>query len=191
MCVHTAKVLFVLLMKMIGILYVLCLLVAHISCQCSSAQTRTNEGTRLCCYYDTKNIPTIGIGFNLQRADATAVMVRNNLKLRDVLNDCKLATSKACLTTSQAIDIFEKNNYPEASACASSYAQGMPTSVHAALTDIAFAGCGTLNQFVKMKAALDKKDWRAASNELKKSKWCTDVRSTRCNLDVACIASGK
>ncbi|CAF0973035.1 unnamed protein product [Adineta steineri] len=91
----------------------------------------------------------------------------------------------------QATDIFNNGNYPEASSCASTYAPGMPTSVHAALTDIAFAGCGTLNQFVKMKAALVAKQWKTASDELKSSKWCTDVKSTRCGLDVACIASGK
>jgi GH24 family phage-related lysozyme (muramidase) len=170
------------------ILFVLSFLIVGIASDCSRSQTQINEGTRLCCYYDTKGIPTIGVGFNLQRTDATSVMAKYKLKLADVLKDCKDSTQKACLTTAQATDIYNNNIYPEASLCALSYASGMPTSVHAALTDVAFAGCGTLSQFIKMKAALDKKQWKTASDELKSSKWCTDVKSTRCGLDVACIA---
>ncbi len=172
-------------------LFIFCFLIIGVASQCSRSQTQINEGTRLCCYYDTKRIPTIGVGFNLQRSDAANVMAQYKLKLVDVLNDCKNSTQKACLTHTQATDIFTNNIYPEASQCASSYASGMPTSVHAALTDVAFAGCGILNQFIKMKAALVKEEWKTASNELKSSKWCIDVKSTRCGLDVACIASGK
>ncbi|CAF4707894.1 unnamed protein product [Rotaria socialis] len=65
----------------------------------------------------------------------------------------------------------------------------MPTNVHTALADIAFAACGTLNQSVNMKALLKKKDGQSASNELKDSKWCRDVKSIRCNLDATCIVS--
>jgi GH24 family phage-related lysozyme (muramidase) len=172
------------------VLYVLSFLIIGIASECSRSRTQINEGTRLCCYYDTKGIPTIGVGFNLLRSDAAAVMAKYNLKLADVLNDCKESKQKACLTNAQATDIFNNNIYPAASQCATTYAPGMPTSVHAALTDVAFAGCGTLNQFIKMKAALDKKQWKTASDELKNSRWCTDVKSTRCGLDVACIASG-
>ncbi|CAF4579446.1 unnamed protein product, partial [Rotaria magnacalcarata] len=104
--------------------------------------------------------------------------------------DCMSSTRKSCITDYQATDIFKNYAYPEASACAASYAPGMPTSVHAALTDVAFAGCGTLKGFVKMRAALYKNDWKSASNELKNSVWCKDVKSNRCNLNMACIASG-
>ena len=173
------------------LLFVLSFLIVGIASDCSRSQTQTNEGTVLCCYYDTKNIPTIGVGFNLQRSDADTVMAQYKLKLADVLNDCKQSTKKACLTSAQATEIFNNETYPEAESCASSYASGMPTAVHAALTDVAFAGCRTLNQFAKMKAALTKEDWKTASDELKSSQWCTDVKSTRCGLDVACIASGE
>ncbi|CAF1475777.1 unnamed protein product [Adineta ricciae] len=172
-------------------LYLLAFVITGIASECSRSQTQTNEGTRQCCYYDTKGIPTIGVGFNLQRSDAATVLAKYRLKLADVINDCKKSTKKACLTESQATDIFNNYIYPEASNCASEYVSGMPTSVHAALTDVAFAGCGTLKQFVKMKAALGKKQWKTASEELKGSKWCADVKSTRCGLDAACIASGK
>ncbi|CAF3214620.1 unnamed protein product [Rotaria sp. Silwood2] len=141
--------------------------------------------------HDTKTIPTIGVGFNLQRSDAAMFLTQYRLKLQDALNDCKFSTRNACLTDAHAADIFNNNIYPAASACASSYAFGMPTSVHAALTDVAFAGCSTLNKFIKMKAALDMRDWKSASNELKISLWCIDVKSTRCNHDAACIASGQ
>ncbi|CAF2115128.1 unnamed protein product [Rotaria magnacalcarata] len=112
-----------------------------------------------------------------------------SLKLKDILNDCHFNTQRACLTNTQAIDIFNKYLYPAASECASSCVPGMPTNVHTALANIAFAACGTLNQYVNMKALLKKKDWQSASNELKDSKWCRDVKSIRCNLDATCVVS--
>ncbi|CAF1042189.1 unnamed protein product [Rotaria magnacalcarata] len=177
-------------MMMMHSLYFLVFLVVSIASECSLRQTKLNEGTRLCCYYDTKRIPTIGVGFNLQRKDAEQVLRSYGVKKENVLNDCMSSTRKSCITDYQATDIFKNYAYPEASACAASYAPGMPTSVHAALTDVAFAGCGTLKGFVKMRAALYKNDWKSASNELKNSVWCKDVKSNRCNLNMACIASG-
>ncbi|CAF0973019.1 unnamed protein product [Adineta steineri] len=172
------------------VLYVFSLLIIGAASNCSPSQTIRNEKLCICCYNDTKGIPTIGVGFNLKRSDAARVMIKYKLKLNDVLKDCQKSTKNACLTTAQATDIFNNINYPEATKCVSRYAPGMPTSVHAALTDVAFAGCGTLNQFVKMKAALVQKQWKTAGDELKNSKWCTDVKSDRCGRDVACIASG-
>ena len=177
----------IMMMRILGLLFIF---VVGVASECSSYQTQLNEGTRLCCYYDTKGIPTIGVGFNLRRSDAARVLAQYKLKLDNVLNDCYYSTRKACLTNAQATGMFNSITYPEASACASSYVSGMPTSVHAALTDVAFAGCGTLNQFLLMKGALNRRDWKSASNELKNSKWCLDVKSTRCNLDATCIASG-
>ena len=171
--------------------YVVSLFIIGVTSECNRDQTQTNEGTRPCCYLDTKGIPTIGVGFNLRRLDAATVLSKYGLKLANVLNDCQQSTKRACLTMTQATDIFRNQIYPEASECASQYAPRMPTSIHAALTDVAFAGCHTLNQFAKMRRALINEEWQKASDELRTSKWCADVKSGRCGLNVACIASGE
>lgn len=154
---------------------------------CGPQETMINEGRKLCCYYDSKKIPTIGIGFNLRRADARDVMATYNLLLPNVLKDCRKGTSKSCLTDSQAEEIFNLISYPEAAACVDRYVSGLPTSKRAAIIDVAFAGCRTLNKFKKMKAALEKQDWQKAGDELRSSAWCTQVRETRCNAAYRCI----
>jgi GH24 family phage-related lysozyme (muramidase) len=135
--------------------FLLCITLA--SSSCGPQETENNEGKKLCCYYDTKNIPTIGVGFNLQRADASTVMSTYNLVLANVLKDCQQKTNKSCLTDAQADDIFNRISYPEAAVCVDRYVPNLSTTKRAAIIDVAFAGCGTLNKFVKMKAALQKK----------------------------------
>ncbi|CAF1013646.1 unnamed protein product, partial [Didymodactylos carnosus] len=156
---------------------------------CGPGQTMQNEGVELCCYYDTKHIPTIGYGFNLQRSDAASVLERYGLTLSEVLNDCVHNTRHNCLLQNQAAEIFNSGSYVEATACVEEYVSGLPPIVKAGLIDVAFAGCATLNQFTKMKTALEMKAWTTAANELRNSAWCTQVKQTRCNLDYQCIAS--
>jgi len=158
---------------------------------CGPQQTIINEDERLCCYTDTRNIPTIGIGFNLQRSDAAQVMSKYNLTLADVLKDCTDKTTKHCLTDADARDIFNSFSYPEAETCVDAYSPGLPSVKRAAVIDVAFAGCAKLNKFVNMKAALQKQDWNAAAEELKNSLWCGQVGATRCNSDYNCIAGCK
>lgn len=156
-------------------------------CACGPQQTIQNEGRRRCCYYDSKRIPTIGIGYNLRRADASDVMTTYNLSLPNVLKDCRKETNRSCLTDSQADDIFNRISYPEAASCVDRYVPGLPTTKRAAIIDVAFAGCRTLNKFKKMKAALEKQDWQKAGDELRSSAWCTQVRENRCNAAYKCI----
>ncbi|CAF1454813.1 unnamed protein product [Didymodactylos carnosus] len=158
--------------------------------QCGSSQTMLNEGAKLCCYYDTTGIPTIGYGFNLNGTDASSTLSQYGLTLANVLNDCKKSTSKSCLTQAQIEAIFNSKSYPEATTCVNSFVSGLSAQVQAALIDVAFAGCATLNQFVKMKADLQNKDYTGAANELKNSAWCVQVKQTRCSSDAACILSG-
>lgn len=169
--------------------FLLC--ITLVSSSCGPEQTKTNEGKKNCCYYDSKNIPTIGIGFNLQRTDASTVMATYKLTLSNVLKDCQKKTNKSCLTDSQVDDIFNRISYPEAATCVDKYVPNLPTIKRAAIIDVAFAGCATLNKFVKMKAALEKQDWQQAGNELRTSAWCTQVKQQRCNADYNCIIDGR
>lgn len=173
------------MLKLFGLL----LSLITVSSACGPSQTILNEGKKLCCYYDTKSIPTIGVGFNLNRQDAGTILSKYNLKLSNVLNDCKKNTKNSCLTDNQAIDIFNRINYPEASSCVDQYVPNLPFLKRAALIDVAFAGCGTLNKFVKMKQALVQKDWKEAGIQLKNSAWCAQVKANRCNSDYNCLIS--
>ena len=51
-----------------------------------------SEGKKSCVYKDTKGIPTIGIGFNLQRDDARSKLAGIGLNFNDVLS------GKTCLS---------------------------------------------------------------------------------------------
>lgn len=155
---------------------------------CNADQTIANEGECLCCYYDTKGIPTIGIGFNLQRPDASKVMSQYGLKLADVLQDCERQTSNHCLTDKDAKDIFYKITYPPSVDCAESYAPGLPPVKREAIIDMAFnMGCATLKQFRQMQTALKERDWEKAAAQAKNSRWCHQV-GRRCDRNAACIA---
>ncbi|CAG2180164.1 unnamed protein product [Oppiella nova] len=146
------------------------------------------EGECLCCYYDTENIPTIGIGFNLQRADAAQVMAKYNLTLSNVLKDCQDKTTTHCLTDADGKDLFDTMTYPEFEACVDRYAPGLPPVKRAAIIDVALAGCPKLKKYVNMLDALNKQNWKTAADELRNSLWCKKVGKNRCDSDYNCIA---
>lgn len=156
---------------------------------CGVQQTIYNEGECLCCYYNTKNIPTIGIGYSLDLPNSAQVLSKYNLTLADVLQDCTDKTTKHCLTPAQAEDIFKTVSYPEAEQCADSYFPGLPPAVRAAIVDIAVTDCGALNGLVKMNAALQRRDWKMVATELRSSAWCRQSGPTRCNSNSMCIES--
>lgn len=160
-----------------------------VSATCGPEETMTNEKKILCCYYDSLDIPTIGYGFNLQRSDANNVMSRYGLTLVDVLQNCGDEYSESCLSDNDADDIFNTISYPEAASCADNYASNLPPTVRAAVIDVAFAGCGTLNKFKKMQEALQNQDWQTAGDELVASRWCEQVKG-RCDRDYNCIVGG-
>lgn len=153
---------------------------------CGPVQTMFNEGKCLCCYYDTKGIPTIGVGFNLQRGDAAQAMLKYNLTLSNVLQDCAGKTTNHCLTEENADDLFSLT-YPEFESCADAFVPNLPATKRAAIVDVAFAGCATLNKFVKMRKALEEEDWNEAAAQLRDSLWCSQVGENRCNSNYNCI----
>ncbi|CAF1512830.1 unnamed protein product [Rotaria sp. Silwood1] len=120
--------------------------------------------------------------------DAAIVLSRYNLTFANVLQDCSKQTTKSCLTSNQPDDIFNRISYPEASLCADHYVSNLPTVKRAAVIDVAFSGCAKLNNVTKMKAALEKKEWNKAADELRNSKWWNQVHLSRRESDYRCIA---
>jgi GH24 family phage-related lysozyme (muramidase) len=178
--------LFVVMLKIFR--FVLCATLA--STTCSPQQTIVNQGTNLCCYNDTSGTPTIGVGFDLTRDDATTVMAAYNLTVSNILNDCERNTTTYCLTDDQAKDLFYRISYPEAAVCVDTYVPNLPTMARAAVIDLAFDSCEILNTFVRMKKDLAMHDWKQAAEELRNSLWCIEVKQRRCTLDYNCILYG-
>jgi hypothetical protein len=161
--------------------------VTFASTACNPQQTMINQGTELCCYNDSTGAPSIGTGFHLERTDATIVMADYNLTVSNILEDCQNHTAEYCLTVNQAEDLFYRVLYREATVCADNYVPNLSKETRAAVIDVASATCRTLNTFVKMKTALENRNWTGAAQELRNSHWCEQVKQYRCNLDYDCI----
>lgn len=163
-----------------------------VDAQCSEQQTIANEGGIInYCYYDSVGIPTIGIGYNLQRSDAAGSMGKYGLSLSAVLDDCRHKTKTQFFSNDNALDQFRINSFKGAIQCASIFAPNQPPLVTSALNDMAFnLGCAGLNAFKQVHSAIIDGDYQSAANHAKDSKWCRQVGG-RCIRDTNCIASGQ
>lgn len=152
--------------------------------ECNSYEReKLNEGYYKCVYKDPLGIPTIGVGFNLQKFGAREEIESVGANYNAVLNGTQ------CLDDSQIERLFNRD-MDSAVDCASSWLSNwssLGSGPQSAVADMAFnMGCGTLHQFVTMKSALEDKDYSKAVASMKSSLWCRQVGS-RCERDVACM----
>ena len=131
-----------------------------------------HEGKRNKVYLDTMGIPTIGIGFNLNRYDAM-----NRLKGLG-LDYNKVRNGQQYLTDKQIYSLF-KEDLQEAIQSAMSFLpnfQEHSAKVQSVIIDMAFnLGSYRLKQFKNFREALINKDYQTASNEMINSKWYGQV----------------
>ncbi len=94
---------------------------------------KENEGYNKSMYFDSKGIPTIGIGFNLNRTDARAKIagVHANYDL--------IMAHKQNLTDGQIRTLFN-SDMADAVSCAQRFAGNIATTPLSAIADMAFAG---------------------------------------------------
>ena len=74
------------------------------SCDARSLISRhegKHMGKRLCVYKDTRGIPTIGIGYNLQNPGARAALAAVGADYDSILSGA------SCLSDSQVMQLFE------------------------------------------------------------------------------------
>eukprot|EP00823_Brevimastigomonas_motovehiculus_P005865 TRINITY_DN44_c0_g1_i1.p1 TRINITY_DN44_c0_g1~~TRINITY_DN44_c0_g1_i1.p1 ORF type:complete len:402 (-),score=41.66 TRINITY_DN44_c0_g1_i1:164-1369(-) len=185
---------------LVAVFLFLQLIMIGVHCQCSEEQTALNEQsdyktrTKFCCYYDSLSIPTIGIGYNLKNSDARETMKAYGLDLDNVLDDCDRPETNrtSCLDRTQAWNLFDTKSYPNAVDCVTDWVgTSHPKSALAALYDMAFMGCSKLQGFVKLKAALDQQNYKAAAAEVVDSLWCEQVKEGRCYKDRDCVANAR
>lgn len=152
--------------------------------ECNSYEReKLNEGYYKCVYKDPVGIPTIGVGFNLEKFGAKAEIESVGANYYAVLNGSQ------CLVDSQIEGLFNRD-MKSAVDCASSWVSNwssLGSGPQSAIADMAFnLGCAGLHEFVSLKSALENKDYSKAAEDMKASLWCRQV-GTRCERDVSCM----
>lgn len=129
------------------------------------------EGWRSVAYEDSVGVWTIGVGFNLQRADARTLLAWVGADYDAVMAGTPLAHEQIerlfdrCLTdAAQSL----RANVPGF--------DGLPETARCVLTDMAFnLGWPRLRGFAQMLAAVQRRDWGAMADEMLDSLWARQV----------------
>lgn len=148
---------------------------------------KVNEDYKPCVYRDSRNIPTIGVGFNLLKSGAKSEIESVGANYNAVLNGSQ------CLNDHQIETLFNED-MATAISCASSWLGSSWYSIgsdpQSAIADMAFnMGCGSLHGFVNVRTALSQSppDYEAARESMKDSAWCGQV-GDRCGRDLDCMS---
>jgi lysozyme len=135
---------------------------------------KKNEGVRFKRYFDSKKIPTIGVGFNLTRPDAQAQIEKLKLNFKDVLNG-KLKLNEKQVNALLDVTLSEMIGYANdtfGNFSAISFAR------QAVIVDMIFnLGIGNFKKFNKLISAINTNNWVVASKEILNSNYATDVKS--------------
>jgi lysozyme len=130
-----------------------------------SQQLERHEGLRLKVYYDTLNIPTIGIGRNLKDVGISKATAYQMLA-EDI---------DACLSDLATFPWFAD----------------LDAVRQIAICDLRFnVGPTRFRGFVKLQAALARKDYATAAAELLDSRWARQVQPTRRDTLIRQIREG-
>ncbi|KAJ3104078.1 hypothetical protein HDU97_009527 [Phlyctochytrium planicorne] len=172
--------------------------------QCGSKATQASEALCTVCYLDSKGIPSIGVGLNLEVPGNRRMLEQHGVVLDDIqtqrrvclhgANHCTTRScrpgEKNCMSAKLAQDIFDTKTWPTMLANADRFVPNLPPNVRGAVADMSMMGFAALSKFKKMKAALVRGDYSDAANEARNSKWCRDV-GIRCKATTKCMASGR
>lgn len=137
----------------------------------AAEMVRHFEGEYLVVYKDSRGTPTVGVGFNLRRADARTQLAAVGADYQKVLK------GEARLTKAQSqklLDICLAEAEQRARAFCQSF-DDQPPAVRVLLIDMAFNLGNRLRQFKRFQAALAARDYDKAAQEIQDSKWYTQV----------------
>jgi len=130
-----------------------------------------NEGREYKVYNDTRGNPSVGVGFNLNRPGAEKTLAKLGLKKEDILNGQKLKDFQ--------IDLLLTQDVAQAAKIANRFVKNydeLPNPAKIVLVDMSFnLGEGKLNEFKKLKAAIEKEDFDTAAKEMVNSNWFGQV----------------
>lgn len=132
---------------------------------------RRHEGVRHTVYKDSLGIPTIGVGFNLQRPDASLVLASVGSSLQACLGGTPLTDQQVNEILQDDVNQVTKDlnvlfpdfgTYPEA--------------VQLVLQDVRFnMGPSRLRGFVHAIAAVKARNWQESANQFMNSNWSKQV----------------
>lgn len=142
-----------------------------------------HEGRRHVAYADSEGIPTVGVGFNLQKENARE-------RIEQLELDYEAVCGKRCsLTDAHVNRLFAADVYIATTDAVSAVPNfwDHPEDVQLAIVDMIFnLGKTRFLQFVNFIAALKDKDYMRAADEMANSKWARQVPS-RAADDIALV----
>merc|ERR1711871_1377898 len=145
-----------------------------------------HEGNRKCVYKDSRGIPTIGIGFNLQNYGAKSELAAVGADYSKIIDGSE------CLSEQQVSELFLKYSLPQAQAeskrAISNY-NSLCCNVKNVIDDLSFNLGGQLSSFGTFDSLIEQGKWEAAGNDLAGTAWCGQV-GRRCPDDVGRIKNG-
>jgi hypothetical protein len=148
----------------------------------AQAMTITSEARRHLRYFDSEGIPSVGIGFNLERGDAIE-------KLKKLGTDWKGIMDGTVGLTDPQMDLLFQWCWDEAIAYAKklfpNWEEIMPEA-RMVLADMSYQMRSRLLGFVKMRAAVAKLDYPRMISEFRNSKYAKQCPS-RVNRNAAVI----
>lgn len=135
---------------------------------------KQHEGYRNKVYLDSVGKKTIGIGFNMTRADAPALIKQIGGNYDRLLN------GEDVLTDEQILDLFKlniKTAYNDAKKYLPNF-DSLPRNIKLAVLDMSFnLGYPRLNKFVNTKKYIEAGEYDKAGDEILKSKWAIQVKN--------------
>lgn len=133
---------------------------------------RRHEGVRYTRYYDTMDIPTIGVGFNLRRPDAKRLIGAMGLSYENVVGGNTTLTDDQ---VDQLLEVTLLEAISGAEQLVPSFST-IPLPVQIVLVDLVFnMGLGRVHGFPRMLDAIRSGDYAEAANQLHSSLWFTQV----------------
>ncbi len=130
-----------------------------------------HEGRRYTVYKDTVGVPTVGVGFNLQRGDAVRQLSNVGANHQNVLRGARLSDEQIDTLLRHDVDVAETvarrllPNFDE-----------LPADIQLVMVDMAFnLGQPRLTQFNNMLAAVRNNDFNRAADEMVDSRWYSQV----------------
>lgn len=147
--------------------------------------TITSEARRHARYFDSEGIPSVGIGFNLERGDAIEKLTKLGADWRGIM------AGTAELSDAQMDKLFQWC-WDEAIAYAKTLFPNWATLMPEArmvLSDMSFQMRARLVGFVKMRAAIARFDYPEMINQMRQSKYAKQCAS-RVNRNAAVIEAG-
>ena len=146
-----------------------------------------NEGVKKCVYIDSLGHPTIGIGFNLDRSDASEALKKLGLDYNSV------RSGTVCLNDFQIASLFVMDLQKASDGVKSCVPKfnSFPECIQKVLLDMTFnMGPRSLCSWPNLIAQLNNQEFKEASENLRSSKWCSQV-GDRCTRDATLLENSK